>query len=164
MENQRLKNVAQQRIIPTKVLCPADTDAHASKSVLFTIFSSQIPLAGKLYKTVTCKLNKTMNTEEFVKSFHTEKQDFLKEYLSENPETEVGRLIQSLNLTDEQNGIMEKIINGTLTDVFYTILLGLDGCASIGGIQEMYDLKDENGNQLSGEIEGYAYEYFHESD
>ncbi|GGW95478.1 MULTISPECIES: hypothetical protein [Flavobacteriaceae] len=105
-----------------------------------------------------------MNTEEFVKSFHTEKQDFLKEYLSENPETEVGRLIQSLNLTDEQNGIMEKIINGTLTDVFYTILLGLDGCASIGGIQEMYDLKDENGNQLSGEIEGYAYEYFHESD
>ena len=105
-----------------------------------------------------------MNTEEFVKSFHTEKQEFLKEYLSENPKTEVGRLIQSLNLTDEQNGIMEKIMNGMLTDVFYTILLGLDGCASIGGIQEMYDLKDKNGTQLSGEIEEYAYEYFHESD
>ncbi|WP_181858425.1 hypothetical protein [Winogradskyella arenosi] len=51
-----------------------------------------------------------------------------------------------------------------MTDVFYTILLGLDGCASIGGIQETYELKDENGNQLNGEIEGYAYEYFQESE
>ena len=104
-----------------------------------------------------------MNTEELVKAFYTEKQDFLKEYLSENPETEVGQLIKSLNLTDEQNVIMEKIMNSTLTDVFYSILLGLDGCASIGGIQEMYELKDENGNKLNGEIDGYAYEYFHES-
>jgi len=104
-----------------------------------------------------------MNTEELVKAFYTEKQDFLKEYLSENPETEVGQLIKSLNLTNEQSVIMEKVMNSALTDIFYTILLGLDGCASIGGIQEMYELKDENGNQLNGEIEGYAYEYFHES-
>ncbi len=55
-------------------------------------------------------------------------------------------------------------MDGTLTDIVCTILLGLDGCASIGGIQELYDLKDENGNQLSGEIERYAYEYFHKSD
>jgi len=104
-----------------------------------------------------------MNTEELVKAFYTEKQDFLKEYLSENPESEVGQLIKSLNLTDEQNVIMEKVMNSTLTDVFYTILLGLDGCASIGGIQELYELKDENGNLLTGEIDGYAYEYFHAS-
>lgn len=105
-----------------------------------------------------------MNTKEFVKGFYKEKQDFLTEYLSENPESEVGQLIKSLNLTHQQTQIMKKIMNGTLTDIFYTILLGLDGCASIGGTQELYDLKDENGNQLSGEIEGYAYEYFHESD
>ncbi len=105
-----------------------------------------------------------MKTEEFVKAFYTEKQDFLSEYLSKNPESEVGQLIKSLNLTEQQTEIMEKIMDGTLTDIFYSILLGLDGCASIGGIQELYDLKDENGNQLSGEIEGYAYEYFHESE
>jgi hypothetical protein len=104
-----------------------------------------------------------MNTEEFVKAFYTEKQEFLKEYLSENTETEVGQLIKSLNLTKEQSEIMEKVMNSTLTDVFYTILLGLDGCASIGGIQEMYELKDENGNQLNGEIEGIAYQYFQEN-
>lgn len=104
-----------------------------------------------------------MNTEEFVRAFYTEKQYFLKEYLSNNAESEVGQSIQSLNLTDLQTEIMKKIMDNTLTDVFYTILLGLDGCASIGGIQEIYDLKDENGNQLSGEIEGYAYHYFRES-
>ena len=104
-----------------------------------------------------------MNTEELVKSFYTEKQNFLKEYLSENPETEVGQLIKSLNLTDEQNVIMEKGMKNAVTDGFYTILLGIDGCTSIGGIQEMYELKDENGNQLSGEIEGIAYEYFQEN-
>jgi hypothetical protein len=105
-----------------------------------------------------------MTTEEFVKAFYTEKQSFLKEYISENSLTEVGQLIKSLNLNNEQNEIMKKVLDSSLTDIFYSILLGLDGCASIGGIQEMYDLKDENGNQLSGEIEGYAYEYFHESD
>ena len=103
-----------------------------------------------------------MNTEEFVKAFYKEKQDFLTEYLSKNSESEVGQLIKSLNLSDQQTETMKKIMDGTLTDIFYTILLGLDGCASIGGIQEMYDLKDEDGNQLNGEIEGYAYEYFHE--
>ena len=39
-------------------MCPADTDAHASKSVLFTIFISQIPLAGKLYKIVVSNMKK----------------------------------------------------------------------------------------------------------
>ncbi|MFV0470480.1 MAG: hypothetical protein ACK5L7_00395, partial [Paludibacteraceae bacterium] len=74
-----------------------------------------------------------MSTKEFVKGFYKEKQDFLNEYLSENPESEVGQLIKSLNLTDQQTEIMKKIMDGTLTDIFYTILLGLDGCASIGG-------------------------------
>ena len=105
-----------------------------------------------------------MNTEEFVKAFYSEKQDFLKEYLSENSESEVGQLIKSLNLTEKQTEIMKKVLDSSLTDVFYSILLGLDGCTSIGGIQEMYDLKDESGNQLSGKIEGYAYKYFHGSE
>ncbi|WP_299255900.1 hypothetical protein [uncultured Aquimarina sp.] len=104
-----------------------------------------------------------MNTEEFVKAFYIEKQNFLKEYLSKNPESEVGQLIKSLNLTDRQNEIMEKIMDNSLTDVFYIILLGLDGSASIGGTQEIYELKDEKGNQLSGNIEDHAYEYFQEN-
>jgi hypothetical protein len=33
-----------------------------------------------------------MNIEGFVKPFYTEKQDIFKEYLSKNPESEVGQL------------------------------------------------------------------------
>ena len=102
-----------------------------------------------------------MAPEEFVKAFYTEKQNFIKVYLSKDKETRVGELIKSLNLTDQQLGVLEKVLDHSFTDIFYSILLGLDGSASIGGIQELYDLKDENGNQLSGEIEVYAYEYFH---
>ncbi len=105
-----------------------------------------------------------MTTQEFVKAFYEEKQDFLNVYLSEKTETEVGELIKSLNLTEQQFETLKKVLDRSFTDIFYSILLGLDGCASIGGIQELYDLKDENGNQLSGEIEGYAYEYFHGED
>ncbi|MBU2947952.1 hypothetical protein [Zobellia uliginosa] len=104
-----------------------------------------------------------MTTEEFVKAFYCEKQDFLKEYLSDNTQTEAGELIKKLKLTANQTEIMGKVLDSAFTDIFYTILLGLDGAASIGGHQEIYELKDENGNKFSGEIEGFAYEYFHES-
>lgn len=113
-----------------------------------------------LAKQLPANLNK-MTTEEFVKAFYEEKEDILNEYLSENTETEVGQLIKSMKLSDVQNEIMRKILNSSFTDIYYGILLGLDGCSSIGGTQEMYELKDENGNQLSGEIEGFAYEVFH---
>lgn len=104
-----------------------------------------------------------MSTEEFVKAFFEEKNSFLEEYLSENSKTEVGELIKKLKLDDNQIKIFEKILNLSFTDIFYTILLGLDGSTSIGGIQELYELKDEEGNLISGEIEPYAYEYFHNS-
>lgn len=50
--------------------------------------------------------------------------------------------------------------------VRWTILLGLDGEASIGGIQQSYKIVDESGCEISncGEIEEYAYEYFHEDE
>ncbi|NOU61990.1 hypothetical protein [Marinifilum caeruleilacunae] len=102
-----------------------------------------------------------MTTEEFVKAFYKEKEDILNEYLSENTETDVGQLIKSMKLSNQQYEIMRNILDSSFTDIYYGILLGLDGCSSIGGAQEMYELKDENGNQLSGEIEGFAYEVFH---
>ena len=104
-----------------------------------------------------------MNTDELVKAFYNEKHNLLKEYLSENSETEIRQLIKSLNLTNKQNEIMGKILDTSLTGTFYTVLLDLNGSASIGGKQELYNLKDQKGNQLSGEIEGIAYEYFHEN-
>ncbi len=48
----------------------------------------------------------------------------------------------------------------------YTILLGLDGSASIGNAQESFKIFDEDDNLISegGDLEGIAHEYFHEDD
>ena len=105
-----------------------------------------------------------MTPKEFVQLFHKEKSDLLNIYFNNLKNTEVGLDIESLNLTEDQIDIMKGIIDKVLTDTMYTILLGIEVEASIGGIQQKYKLYDENGDKLTGcgEIEEYAYEYFQE--
>lgn len=109
-----------------------------------------------------------MTTEEFVKGFYEEKQNLLKTYLEEDSETEVCRLINSLNLTDTQNEIIQKVLASAFTDLLYGVLLGLDGASSIGNLsQQQFTVIDENNNVVCGkeklgEVEAYAYKYFHE--
>ena len=52
-----------------------------------------------------------------------------------------------------------------LTDVFYTLLLGLDGAASLGGVQAAYRILTAEGLEVSagdGELEAEAWKQFHE--
>ncbi|MCS0082917.1 hypothetical protein NDJ28_10740 [Vibrio alginolyticus] len=53
-------------------------------------------------------------------------------------------------------------MDDSLTDALYTILLGLDGCASIGRHQIGYKLQDELGRELTGDLEELAYEALQE--
>ena len=115
-----------------------------------------------VYLGVTYKLSKKMTTKEFVKNFKLEKDSLLKEFTNIESQTDVQKLIQSMKLNEEQSEKLKQVLNSILRDTFYTILLGLDGCAAIGNYQQLYEIKDENGNLISGEIDGYAYEYFHE--
>lgn len=54
------------------------------------------------------------------------------------------------------------LLNLVLKENYYTLLLGLDGEASLGNTQITYKLYDENGNLLNecGELEAAAYRYF----
>ena len=83
-----------------------------------------------------------MTSDEFAKNFYIEKLYFLKFYFEEQ---------------------LKDVIDTLLTDVFYSVLLGLDGESSIGNIQHTYKILDEKGNLISdcGELEASAYEYFH---
>jgi hypothetical protein len=98
-----------------------------------------------------------MTTEEFVKNFYLEKQNIL----NLNFETK----IEELNLDEIQTEKLKKIISNILTDTFYSILLGLDGSASIGDSQEGFKIYDEEDKLISegGDLESHAYEYFHEN-
>ncbi|MDQ4123659.1 MAG: hypothetical protein M3209_19645 [Acidobacteriota bacterium] len=103
-----------------------------------------------------------MTAEEFVDLFAKLRDSLLKDYFVPNSQLEVAVNIASLNLTCEQNEIAYRIVKGVLTDALYTVLLGLDGEAAIGGTQISYKLYDEDGNELTGTglIEAFAWEKF----
>ena len=102
-----------------------------------------------------------MTPKQFAEGFYLEKEKLIDLYFSSNKQTAVSELIKSPNLDPKSKLVLKKVVDGALTDAFYTILLGLDGEAQIGNRQETYSLKDEEGNELSGgEIEVYAWEYF----
>ena len=101
-----------------------------------------------------------MTGEEFVNNCHREKQEMLKIYFDKEKETQVGNQIKNIVskgsiLNDEVKGLVNSVMN----EVFYTILLGLDGETSLGDIQMQYKVYDENDNLLDG-IESYAYDLF----
>lgn len=102
-----------------------------------------------------------MEAEDFVKLFKKEKEIYFKDCFSKKNKSETTRLISEINLSTKQKIVFKQALDSAFTDIFYTILLGLDGCTSIGNEQISYNLKDENGNQISGDIESHAYEYFH---
>ncbi len=52
-----------------------------------------------------------MKPEAFVKAFHIEKQQFLKEYLSDSSKSDAGQLIKSLHLDAQQTDILKKILS-----------------------------------------------------
>lgn len=76
-----------------------------------------------------------MTSKEFVELFYKEKNNLLKVYFDDLNNTEVGLDIESLNLKEEQREKMESIVDKIITDTMYTILVGLDGSASIGDVQ-----------------------------
>lgn len=101
-----------------------------------------------------------MNAQEFVACWKSEKDEHLRNLL--RLDSFLGKQLHELNLTVEQHDKLAGIVNGLLTDVFYTLLLGLDGSCQIGGIQETFKIYDEAGNLISdfGEIQVEAFEQF----
>ena len=107
-----------------------------------------------------------MKPEEFVKNIYLQKQDILDSAFNNNSEFKsyVATKIENLKLNESEIQNLRNILNGILTDAYYSILLGLDGATSIGEAeQQVFRVYDEENNLISdcGELEGFAYEYFH---
>lgn len=101
-----------------------------------------------------------MTPEEFVQEFRELKEYIENGYFSQ--ESEISRVTQLVDagLNANQIALVKNVVSEALTDTLYTVLLGLDGCASIGHTQVLYSLQDEEGNQITGEIESHAWEQF----
>jgi len=105
-----------------------------------------------------------MDAKTFVKHWKEEKESLVREYLNHNSESEVALKIKEMELSSEQLVQLRDIVDEILSDTFYTLLLGLDGAASIGGLQEEFIIYDEEGSLVAsgGELEAEAYEHFME--
>lgn len=101
-----------------------------------------------------------MSPEEFVKCCHEEKSSMLARYFEAPATTAVGIAIGELNLPPSDLARLQSILDDVLTDTFMTVLYAIDGCASLGGRQRNYRLLDEDGTELTGELEGLASEHF----
>jgi hypothetical protein len=103
-----------------------------------------------------------MTPEEFVTCVAREKEELLTTYFDPESGSAVAAQIEALMLCGEQTEALRLILDSALTDALYTLLLGLDGAASIGGVQSDYDLRAEDGTPLTGGVlEAVAWERFH---
>ena len=104
-----------------------------------------------------------MNAHDFVTAWRQEKDSLLVAFTGSDSTSLVAEQIRALHLSDVQIQQLTTVIDELLTDAFYTLLLGLDGSASIGGVQQTYRIFGEDGKLIStaGEIEAEAYEAFH---
>ncbi|THD02724.1 hypothetical protein B1810_12410 [Panacagrimonas perspica] len=103
-----------------------------------------------------------MEAREFVSRWRKHKDRLLTSFTDPDSTLRVAERIRALNLTDEQRDELCVVIDGVLVDTFYSLLLGLDGSGQIGGTQEMYEIRGEDGELISscGQIEAVAGEFF----
>ncbi len=104
-----------------------------------------------------------MNAKQFVACWHREKSALLEAFTNPDSESIVAAKLAALELSDEQSKALSEAIDLLLTDSFYTLLVGLDGGASIGGVQQPYQLRDENGDLVAetGDLETEAFDQFY---
>jgi len=126
------------------------------------ILANAFAQCGRVKKRTLVWLIFTMTPRTFATLCKAEKESLLAMYFDGDSGSAVVALIRELNLSPIQSERLHRIVDGILADSFYGLLLGLDGAASIGGSQQSYQLRDEQGDLLTdGKLEGEAWEAFH---
>src|ERR1700760_4560649 len=104
-----------------------------------------------------------MNANDFVSAWRSEKEALLALFTDPASESVTANLFRELQLNQTQQVALVVALGSALTDTFYTLLLGMDGAANIGGVQEQFRISTADGALVAapGEIEAAAYEHFH---
>ena len=80
-------------------------------------------------------------------------------YFDETSDSYTGELISNLVKKGADTAEIKELLKSVLNEAFYTILMGLDGEASLGDMQMQFSIYDED-NVLIDDIESYAYDEF----
>jgi hypothetical protein len=98
---------------------------------------------------------------DFALACRDERDDMLANYANASGKSAVAILLAEANLSREQQGLIVSAIDTALTDAFYTVLLAIDGSASLGQAQQSFILTDGDGNMIAngdGRLEAAAWE------
>ncbi len=103
-----------------------------------------------------------MNADAFVAKWYAEKEQLLA--AAWTPGTELAARITAMALSPMQAQQLRDVLDVLATDAMYTLLLGLDGSAALGGDQRHYTVLDEDGSVIAdeGDLEAGAHAWFHE--
>ena len=99
---------------------------------------------------------------KFATMFKNDKE-WWQNYFFTAQDSTANQMIGELKLNDKQMLKMKEFVHVALRDVYYHILRGLDGAGNIGGVQQIYEIYDENEKLISdcGDLEAAAYEVFY---
>lgn len=104
-----------------------------------------------------------MQVMDFVRAAKAERDALALSYRAANAGSAVGELLAEAQLSEAQRPKVVAALEQAVTDAFYTVLLALDGAASLGGVQQSYRLLGEDGSVVSdgeGSLEAAAFEVF----
>jgi len=104
-----------------------------------------------------------MDANDFVAAWRREREELLATFLNPASQSATARLFAELNLSPDHQDKLVIALRSALTDTLYTMLMGIDGAANVGGIQEQFLLSTSNGVLVAkpGELEAAAYRCFH---
>lgn len=100
-----------------------------------------------------------MDGKTFVANWDALKGELLASFTAQDSTSAVAAKVRAMGLSDAQTDQMRDVIDGVLKDTMFSLLLGLEGAASIGDEQQQFSISDEDGNVIEG-IEDAAWVCF----
>ena len=100
-----------------------------------------------------------MRPEQLIANIKVEIESIVSLYgQGSDGQTDLGVKLDSLGLNPEVKEKVIGLIKQAIEESTYNLICGLEGSASIAGTQECYEIKDESGKKLSGELDSLFYE------
>lgn len=104
-----------------------------------------------------------MGPIEFARACHEERNALLAAFTDPSGQTQVAINLAEAMLTPNQRQQVVAAMEAALTDTIYTLLLALDGSASLGGKQQTFAVYHGDGTVIAngdGRLEAAAWEVF----
>lgn len=102
---------------------------------------------------------KRMQPQEFIDNV-VDSIEFLVSLYAQgkNGPTYLGSELDKIELTHEQRDQVLALLRLAVGEATHSVICGIEGTAALGKSQQMYKLLDEDGNELTGQLDVLLYE------